>query len=537
MPPVPADRPAVALLYTRVSSTDQEDEGVSLPAQVSECRRYVARMGWDFGDECQDVQTGRRDDRPDYQRLLATARRLAVERVPAVVVVASLDRLGRSVAERVRAYEELARLGAPIHSVREGGLVSELTYNILAAVAQEESRKLSERVRASIRFFQGQGWHPPGSRAWGYADRPSTDDERRRGAPKTVLVPHEIEAPYVREAWRRYAEGASIRSIARWAADLPSAARGGRNLNYGVIHKLLRTPVYVARIGAADLVSTHDPADVLARPVGQWEPLIDDDTWRRAAERTVMARRIPRQASGHYPLTGLMRCARCGDRMSGRTQPTYGNKTKPFYRQYVCNAGLTLGAATAGRRCAATVNADSLDRAVLDTVADMLKDAAHPDVRRRIERERARQTREEGGQAEGAARRIATLDQQYKRVSEGRAQLTVKFSLGEIERDIYDEAMAHVRREIDAIAEELGRLRSGTRARDAVPMDALRRGVPSWSRAFRSADLAAQRDALATLVERVSPERIGRGQYRPIIAWTPLGRWLRVAAGRDLGTS
>ena len=29
--------------------------GVSLPAQVSECRRYVGRQGWDFGDEMQDV--------------------------------------------------------------------------------------------------------------------------------------------------------------------------------------------------------------------------------------------------------------------------------------------------------------------------------------------------------------------------------------------------------------------------------------------------------------------------------------------------
>src|SRR5215212_1996393 len=199
----------------------------------------------------QDVETGRRDDRRDYQRLLMTVRGLSLEGKPAAVVVASLDRLGRNVAERVRAYEELKRLGAPIHSVREGGIVSEFTYNILAAVAQEESRKLGERVRASNRHFIERGWHPPGSRAWGYADRPRTDEERLRGAPKSVLVPHEVEAPYVREAWRRYADGESIRSIARWAAELPSEARGGRNLNYGVIHKLLRTPVYVARIGAA----------------------------------------------------------------------------------------------------------------------------------------------------------------------------------------------------------------------------------------------------------------------------------------------
>ena len=37
------------------------------------------------------------------------------------VVVAALDRFGRSILERIRSREELKRLGVPTHSVREGG--------------------------------------------------------------------------------------------------------------------------------------------------------------------------------------------------------------------------------------------------------------------------------------------------------------------------------------------------------------------------------------------------------------------------------
>lgn len=233
---------ATALVYTRVSQEEQADEGVSLPAQVSESRRYIGRQGWLFGDEFQDVETGRRDDRPDYQRLLLTVRGLALEGATAVVVVASLDRLGRSVAERVRAWAELKRLGASIHSVREGGLVSEFTYNILAAVAQEESRKLGERVRASSRYFVERGWHPVGRVAWGYRWRGATADERAEGAPTRVLEPHPAEAPSVREAWARLADGESMQSIARWAAGLPDEARGGRNLRFAAIRKLFRAP-------------------------------------------------------------------------------------------------------------------------------------------------------------------------------------------------------------------------------------------------------------------------------------------------------
>ena len=40
-------------------------------------------------------------------------------------------------------------LGVPVHSVREGGEVSDLVANILASVAEEESRALGERVAAS----------------------------------------------------------------------------------------------------------------------------------------------------------------------------------------------------------------------------------------------------------------------------------------------------------------------------------------------------------------------------------------------------
>jgi DNA invertase Pin-like site-specific DNA recombinase len=116
-----------ALLYRRVSTREQSEEGVSLGAQLDESRRYVVRQGWMLGDEYEDVESGRRDDRADYQRMLLTIRghRLAGRRV--VLVVAALDRLGRNLAERVRVWDELKRLGVPLYSVREGGLQSEFT--------------------------------------------------------------------------------------------------------------------------------------------------------------------------------------------------------------------------------------------------------------------------------------------------------------------------------------------------------------------------------------------------------------------------
>ena len=96
-----------AHLHPSLLSEEQAREGVSLDAQLTECRRYAAQHGWMLGPEFQDVLSGKRDDRPAYQALLAEVRRLRAEGQSVVVVVFRLDRLGRRILERVRCREEL----------------------------------------------------------------------------------------------------------------------------------------------------------------------------------------------------------------------------------------------------------------------------------------------------------------------------------------------------------------------------------------------------------------------------------------------
>jgi hypothetical protein len=46
---------------------------------------------------------------------------------------------------------------------------------------------------------------------------------------------------------------------------------------------------------------------------------------------------------------------------------------------------------------------------------------------------------------------------------------------------------------------------------------------------MRTGEIAAQREVLATLIERVEPVRVGHGKYDVEIVWTPLGDGLRAA--------
>src|SRR5918994_3245747 len=206
----------IALIYSRVSSEEQAREGVSLDAQLTECRRYAAQHSWMLGQEFQDVLSGKRDDRPAYQALLTEVRRLRAEGQSVVVVVFRLDRLGRRILERVRCREELKALGVPVHSVREGGEVSDLVSNILASVAEEESRTLGERVSTAKQHIAANGWYVIGKVPWGYRVRPATPEERSQGAPTAVLEVDPLHAPWVQEAFHRAANGESLQSVYRW---------------------------------------------------------------------------------------------------------------------------------------------------------------------------------------------------------------------------------------------------------------------------------------------------------------------------------
>ena len=509
------DDQTTALIYGRVSTFEQADEGVSLPAQFSEGRRYVGRqVTWIFGDEFQDVESGLRDHRPDYQRMLLAVRGLRLQGRPVVVVVASLDRLGRNVAERVRAWKELASLGVAIHSVREGGIVSEFTYNILAAVAQEESRKLGERVRSSNRHFIEKGWRPVGRAAWGYRWREATAEERQQGSPSKVLEEHPDEAPFVREAWQRHADGESIKSLSRWSTALPAAATGSRRLNFAALGDMFTAPIYVGRPERGD-------ENVLARPRGHWPVLIDDETWQRVRERQELHRRMPPQASGEYPLSGLMQCPACGTRMGGRTQKYALRRTggTARRRQYVCEAQMLGG--DARRDCTVHVPAARFEPVVLDTVGELLDVLNQPEYRQAVRQawvERDRRAR--GG---NDAKRIGVIERSIDTNRRRLGEAAIKLIDGDLDRAGYDIVRDRLQCDIDDAERELADLRAKARPVLRLPAETLLASVGGWAVALRTSAPGPVRDALAVLIEGVSPERISRGVYEARIRWTPLG--------------
>ncbi len=110
-----------------------------------------------------DTASGARDDRPGLAALLDYARE------GDTVVVAALDRLGRSLAGIVRTVEELRGRGILLRSLREGidysTAVGRMVAGVFASLAEYERELIHERAAAARDAARARGKHTGRPRA------------------------------------------------------------------------------------------------------------------------------------------------------------------------------------------------------------------------------------------------------------------------------------------------------------------------------------------------------------------------------------
>jgi site-specific DNA recombinase len=504
-----------ALIYTRVSTEDQRREGVSLDAQLADSRKYAARLGWVLGTEYQDILTGKRDDRPAYQQLLADVRTFRSQGTAIMVVVAALDRFGRRLLERVRSREELKALGVAVHSVREGGELPDLVANMLGAVAQEEVRWLGERVRVSRAYVRERGFMPAGKIPWGYLRRPATPEERAAGAPLTVLDTDEEVAPYVRELFQRVADGTSVRMATRWVRALPPHLLRGKVLAVSAVARLLRSPVYISRPFAAK------GPDVLAAPLARWPALIDEAVWLRV-QTYIDDHAIHRhQASQRYLLTGYLKCPKCGGL-------TTGNLRSHRPSRYSCMEEHARGLV----HCTWAAPTRAIDTAVLELVSRVLAPFAAGDHQFEAAIARSWRTLQQpddvGAQRE---KRVTHLKRQAAKARDRLANAATLLVDGGIDREGYELVRDRSHAELIAVEDELARLGAVDRGPVLPPLPEVLAQIGAWESLLKQADTALQREVLAVLVQRVDPVRVAFGRYGVHVTWTPTGAALAELAG------
>ena len=159
------------IAYLRVSTQRQGQTGLGIAAQEAAIADHVGsgKLLATFTE----VESGKRCDRPQLDVALSRCRETG-----AVLVVAKLDRLSRDVAfiaNLMKAGVEFVACDIP-HANR-------LTLHILAAVAEDEARRISERTRAALAAAKVRG-----TKLGGYRGVPPTDKARRAATAASAVA-------------------------------------------------------------------------------------------------------------------------------------------------------------------------------------------------------------------------------------------------------------------------------------------------------------------------------------------------------------
>lgn len=133
--------------YYRVSTEAQGRSGLGLQAQRDAVSSLCHQRNWEIIAEFTEVESGKRNDRPQLATALKRARVTGSR-----LVIAKLDRLSRNVAFLASLQESGAKFTAA-----DMPEADEFTVHILAAVAQRERKLISERTRAALAAAKMRG--------------------------------------------------------------------------------------------------------------------------------------------------------------------------------------------------------------------------------------------------------------------------------------------------------------------------------------------------------------------------------------------
>ena len=228
-----------ALAYARVSTKEQAEKGLSIPAQLKAIRKYAKSHGFKILEEYVDEgESAKTADRPAFRRMI---KRCQKDKSIDAVIVHKIDRFSRNNIDFYAYKAILKKEGVRLLSVTENITETpsgEFIENVLVAMAQFYSRNLAEEVLKGMKekFRRGE-W--PVKAPIGYKN---VRDER--GHSKVV---EEKDTSYlIKQMFKLYATGEySLGELSREMGKRGLKTKNGKLLSYESVKRVLTNKFYM----------------------------------------------------------------------------------------------------------------------------------------------------------------------------------------------------------------------------------------------------------------------------------------------------
>lgn len=306
----PVQRKRVAA-YARVSS-GKDAMLHSLSTQISYYNNYIGGRGdWKLtGIYADEALTGTKEDRPEFQRMLADCRAGKVD----MVITKSLTRFARNTVTLLATVRELKLLGVDVYFEKENihtlSSDGELMLTLLASFAQEESRSASENQKWRIQKMFEDG-RPNTGHMLGYRLVDGT----------LQIVPEEAEI--VKMIFSDYLSGMGRNAIVKKLHHMGMPAVRGKSWGETTIYKILRNEKYTGdmllqKTFRTDHISKKTVINRGELPMyyveNSHEAIIDKETFEKV-QQEIKKRTKPHSANkcvNTNIFTGLICCGLCG---------------------------------------------------------------------------------------------------------------------------------------------------------------------------------------------------------------------------------
>ena len=278
------------VIYARVSSKEQEQEGFSIPAQLKLLKDYARKNDLNIVKEFVDVETAKQAGRTNFNEMVSFLGNGSGIRT---VLCEKTDRLYRN----FRDYVTIDDLDLEIHLVKESEVISrdskshqKFIHGIKVLMAKNYIDNLSEETKKGMLQKAEQGLFPSFA-PLGYLN----NSETKR------IKPDEGRSPIVQKIFRLYATGSySLSKIVKMAYEEGLRSKNGKKVGKSAIEAILKNPIYYGdfRWDGRLYKGTHGP-------------IITKDLFD-AVQEAFSSHNRPKQTKHDFAFTGLITCAKCG---------------------------------------------------------------------------------------------------------------------------------------------------------------------------------------------------------------------------------
>ena len=248
-----------AVIYTRVSTSDQAQDGHSLDEQHRQCIQLIELHGHDVVNSYNDVGSGSTfEHRPNYQTMVNN-----MKSEWDIVYVWKLDRLNRNLRNQVQFFDSVGKNDCYVASVTEQVDTStpygRFIMNVMSSLAQMEREQISERVIMGQGAARNIGRYIGGA-PYGYNIPVEYDDNGNR-TNKGQLIVNDEEAAVVRVIFDKILEGSTVAQICNFLVESGIRTRKNNVIwSYGTVTNIInRRHLYIFGKEKPDEESKWEP--------------------------------------------------------------------------------------------------------------------------------------------------------------------------------------------------------------------------------------------------------------------------------------